>query len=272
MSKKARSAALASAVVAAALVGTAVGAGPWPGLAASVTDAHDVVYLAKQQGQATIVTATRGSEVLQSARLKGAFGVPAVTLNGNAGGLSVDGKLLVLAQPPSYETLRQTSRFLVLRTASLRIARTVTLKGDFGYDALSPDGRWLYLLQHRSVRGPEYAVRAYDLRTGQLWKQVIVDKRTPDEKMNGYPVARTSSAAGAWVYTLYRKVSGQPFIHALNTSGRYALCIDFAWTGGSDSIWQLRLSLSENDHMLSVVMPGGEAAVKVDTQTLKVIS
>ena len=143
MSKKARSAALASAVVAAALVGTAVGAGPWPGLAASVTDAHDVVYLAKQQGQATIVTATRGSEVLQSARLKGAFGVPAVTLNGNAGGLSVDGKLLVLAQPPSYETLRQTSRFLVLRTASLRIARTVTLKGDFGYDALSPDGRWL---------------------------------------------------------------------------------------------------------------------------------
>ena len=109
--------------------------------------------------------------------------------------------LLVLAQPPSYETLRQTSRFVVLRTAGLQLARTVTLKGDFGYDALSPDGRWLYLLQHRSVRGPEYAVRAYDLRTGQLWKQVIVDKRTPDEKMNGYPVARTSSAAGVWVYT-----------------------------------------------------------------------
>ena len=31
-------------------------------------------------------------------------------------------------------------------------------------------------------------------------------------------------------------------------------------------------SLSENDHMLSVLMPGGDAAVKVDTQTLKVIS
>lgn len=258
--------------MAAVLVGTAAGAGPWPGLAASVTDAHGVVYLAKQQAQATIVTATQGSEVLRTARLRGAFGVPAVTLNGTAGGLSVDGRLLVLAQPPSYETLRQTSRFLVLRTAGLRVSRAVALKGDFGYDALSPDGRTLYLLQHRSVRGPEYAVRAYDLRTGRLWKQVIVDKRTPDEQMNGYPVARTSSAAGVWVYTLYRKVSGEPFIHALNTSGRYALCIDFAWTRGSDSIWQLRLSLNESDHLLSVLVPGGEPAVKVDTRTLKVIS
>ena len=173
MSRRAWAAALASAVVAAVLVGTATGAGPWPGVAASVTDAHGVIYLAKQEAQATIVTATQGSEVL---------------------------------------------------------------------------------------------------RTGRLWKQVIVDKRTPDEKMNGYPVARTSSAAGAWVYTLYRKVSGEPFIHALNTSGRYALCIDFDWTGGGDDIWQLRLSLNESDHLLSVVMPGGEAAVKVDTRTLKVIS
>ena len=69
MSRRAWAAALASAVVAAVLVGTAAGAGPWPGLAPSVTDAHGVIYLAKQQAQATIVTATQGSEVLRTARL-----------------------------------------------------------------------------------------------------------------------------------------------------------------------------------------------------------
>ena len=57
MSRRAWAAALASAVVAAVLVGTATGAGPWPGLAASLTDAHGVIYLAKQAAQATIVTA-----------------------------------------------------------------------------------------------------------------------------------------------------------------------------------------------------------------------
>jgi hypothetical protein len=100
---------------------------------------------------------------------------------------------------------------------------------------------------------------------------VIVDKRTPDEKMNGYPIARTSSAGGDWVYTLYRKANGEPFIHALNAKGRYAMCVDFKWTGSSDSFWQARFDLSERDHLLTVLMPSGAAAVRVDTQTLNVL-
>src|SRR5947208_2423922 len=83
------------------------------------------------------------------------------------------------------------------------------------------------------------AAGAGPLATGRLCEQVIVDKRTPDEKMNGYPVARTTTAAGDWVYTLYSKASGEPFVHALNAKGRYALCVDFAWTGTQDDIWLL---------------------------------
>jgi hypothetical protein len=274
MSKRAWSVALASAAFGLVLSAPAGAAGPWPGLANGVTDALGVTYSAKQHARATVVTAKQGSKVLRTVRLKGAFGVPAVTLNGEGGGLSFDGKLLVLAEPPNYQVLKQKSRFVLLRTSSLGVARTVTLKGDFGYDALSPDGRTLYLLEHRSLRGPEYAVRAYDVPTGRLLKRVIVDKRTPDEKMNGYPVARTSSAAGDWVYTLYNKTSGELFVHALNTKGRYAFCVDFAWAGGgdNDSVWQLRLSLDESNHVLTVAMPGGAPAAKVDTKTLNVIS
>jgi hypothetical protein len=230
------------------------------------------VYTVQHAAKTTTVTATKGATV-RTARLQGAFGVPAVTLNGGAGGLSVNGRLLVLAEPPNYSRLKQTTRFLVLRTSNLGIARTVTLKGDFGYDALSPDGRMLYLLQHRSVRGPDYAVRAYDLQRGRLLNRVIVDKRTPDEKMNGYPVARTSSAAGDWVYTLYRKQSGGLFVHALNAKSAYAFCIDFAWNGGSDEdIWQLQLSLAESEHTLTVLMPSGGTAARVDTQTFAVVA
>jgi hypothetical protein len=262
-----------SAAVGLVLAAPAGAAGPWPGLASGVTDAQGVTYTAKKEAKATIVTAGQGSRVLRTARLPGVFGVPAVTLNGDGGGLSFAGKLLVLAEPPNYQILKRTTRFVLLRTADLAVARKVTLKGDFGYDALSPDGRTLYLIEHRSLREVEYAVRAYDVTTGRLLKGAIVDRRTPDEKMNGLPVARTTSAAGDWVYTLYSKQNGELFVHALNTTGRSAFCIDFSWgEGDGDSVWQLRLSLDERGRVLTVAMPGRPPAARVDTQTLHVIA
>ena len=57
--------------------------------------------------------------LLASTRIAGAFGIPAVTSDGAAGGLSPDGRLLVLVQPPRYDGLRRQSRFVVLSTAKL---------------------------------------------------------------------------------------------------------------------------------------------------------
>ena len=44
--------------------------------------------------------------------------------------------------------------------------------------------------------------------------------------MAGYPMTREVSADGRWHYTLYNGTEGHPFIHALDTTGPRAKCID----------------------------------------------
>ena len=116
-----------------------------------------------------------------------------------------------------------------------KITKT-TLKGDFGFDALSPHGRTLYLIQHVSAEDLfQYRVRAYDLQTGKLLSRVVADKRQEDWNMNGFPVARATTADGRWVYTLYSNPNNYPFVHALDTMHKTAVCIGLPWnwTGAS---------------------------------------
>ena len=103
----------------------------------------------------------------------------------------------------------------------------VSLARRFAYDALSPDGRTLYLIEHLAdPRNPgRYQVRAFDLATGRLQPGFIADKRELDEPMAGYPLARASTPDGAWVYTLYQGPE-HAFVHALAAADGYALCID----------------------------------------------
>jgi hypothetical protein len=258
---------------AAVLAGTAAGAGPWPGLAQSVqAPTSGVRYTATRSAGVTTVRAIGGRGVVAVARFRGAFGIPAVTIAGLAGGLSPDGRLLVLAEPPSYEGLREQSRFLVLSTDRLRLAARLVLRGEFGFDAISPDRRTLYLTQHISSSDlVRYVVRAYALRARQLLPGAIVDKREADEAMRGYPVARASSANGAWVYTLYNRASsgGLPFVHALDTAGRSAFCIDLPhWPAGAE-VWNGRLELSTDGRQLRVLAPG-TTVTTIDTKTLLV--
>jgi hypothetical protein len=188
---------------------------------------------------------------------------------GEPGGLSPDGQLLVLVEPPQYTSLRTRSRFAILPTAGLGKATTITLPGEFGFDAISPDRRTLYLIQHVSNRDlVRYVVRAYDLRAHRLLPGAIVDKRNVDEVMRGYPVARATSPTGRWVYTLYTKGPGSSltFVHALNTVGRSAFCIDLPWSAGED-VWEASLRLSGNN--LLVNAKDGTTVVRIDTRSLK---
>src|SRR5262249_52008896 len=155
---------------------------------------------------------------------------------------SPDGRLLVLAQPPTYQGLRRESRFLVVSTRTLATVSTIALPGEFGFDAISPDGGTLYLIQHTTESDlVRYVGRAYDLRERRLLPGAIVDKRNLDETMRGYPVARATSAYGSWVYTLYTKGpnSSQAFVHALNAAARYAFCVDLEWPAGPN-VWESR--------------------------------
>lgn len=252
--------------------GVALGAAPWPGLAEGVVaPSGDVRYAASRAPGSTTVTATHfgDGKLLLSKTFDGAYGIPAVTSNGLAGGLSPNGRLLVLVEPPTYRGLRERSRFLVVSTRSLSPASKIVLRGEFGFDAISPDGRTLYLIQRKSSSDlVSYLVRAYDLETKRLLSRVIVDKSQAAETMRGWPVARATSTRGRWVYTLYDRGTLSPFVHALNAAGRTAFCIDLPKT--NYDVWQARLELRADQRQLVVRSAGGSTIATIDTKSLKV--
>ena len=94
---------------------------------------------------------------------------------------------------------RRTTTFAVLSTRRwLRLRETVRLPGDFSYDALSPDGRSLFLINYVSPSDPsKYRVRVYDLARNRLEPKAIVDPREEPDEMNGLPLSRAWARAGA---------------------------------------------------------------------------
>ena len=176
-------------------------------------------------GRDTVLVATRrGSRlVLRSRRIPGRWSVPPATLDGRTTGLSADGRTLALARPTKAFPPTRT-HLAVLDASQLAVRRRITLPGFFTVDAISPDGGTLYLVQYgHDIL--DYRVRALDTRTGRLAARDVVDPRQPGEQMGGVPMTRAVSRDGRWAYTLYGGGS-ETFIHALDTVGRTAACID----------------------------------------------
>jgi hypothetical protein len=200
-------------------------------------------------------------------RVSGHYGIPAVDYTGSKTGLSADGRTLLLAQLPGNGVPR-TTRLLVLDTAPLTVRARITLSGWSTVDAISPDGRWLYLIHYPSSDISKYEVQAYDLRTLQLLAKPVIDPRDRGEAMTGFPMTRVMSADGRWAYTLYFRPSGVPFIHALDTAARRAVCIDLPSLASVDIATQ-RLRLGPGGATLQV-RAGGLTRATIDTRTFAV--
>lgn len=238
-------------VVAGIAAGAASAAGPTPGFTqAGVTAPNGLVrYAAVLRNGTTFVKAVRvrDGRLLRSVTLRGELGVPMVAYDGAAGGLTRDGKLLVVESAAGPTV----TRFVVLNARTLKVRQAFTLRGTWGYDAISPEGRTLYLIQIIPSDAIEYLVRAYDLRLRQLVKGSIADKSEPGA-MAGFPVSRATTADGTWAYTLYSRQNTQPFIHALNTRRRVAICVDLTWQGDPNNMGNVRLTLSPDETQLVV--------------------
>ena len=253
----------------------AAGGGPAPGIAAGWDGAVDLSgttrYVAIPSDRTTAIAAVRTSDgrVLRYATIRGTFGVPVVAFDGTTEGLSRDGKTLVLATYAGASD--QKTRFAVLRTTPLRLKKMVTLSGTWSYDALSPDGRTLYAIQYLGTGpNPRYNVRAVSLVTGKPIGGAIVDKRNPDEEMNGAPWARAFGADDGWAYTLYVKPRGTAFVHALDTARRRAFCVDLPWRLSTQALSSVRLSLADGGRSLVLSKAGSGRLALVDTRTFEV--
>ena len=199
------------------------------------------VALPDERGGTLLETLLRGA-VYPGPRFAGSWGIPTIGNSYTAGGtgLSQDDRILVLASTSGPYAKR--SKFLIVDLRHFKQTRTVALPGSFSFDALSPDASRMYLIQYTSAGDlSHYIVRDYDLRTDRLLPGKIVDRSEHEESMAGSAVSRATSANGRWVYTLYQKPSGELFIHALDTVGAAAHCIDLPeHRGSSDIVLSLR--------------------------------
>jgi len=260
-------------VAALVLVPTALAdGGPSPGVdqgSYGVLSTNGAVrYVTLSGRQSTMVEAIRTSDghVLRWRALAGGWGIPFVTYNGTTGGLARNGRALVLGESAFGGGLRSRSTFAVVDPKTFGY-QTISLKGDFAFDALSPDASRLYLIQHVSqMNYNRYTVRDYDLNADRLLPRAIADRTQRGWVMQGSPAARATSANGRFVYTLYMNPGGYPFVHALDTARARAHCIGLPWNGNQSRLLSVKLSLSDRGRMLDI-----GNSFRIDTRSYRVV-
>ncbi len=123
--------------------------------------------------------------------IDGAWRLPTIGYDPTPVGLSADGSTaaLVEATPAASAAGRAVSRFAILHVVPLEgPARIIELRGSFDYDAISPDGTILYVVEHLAGEpAGRYQVRAVDVATGVMREAIIADKRNIGEAMAGWP-------------------------------------------------------------------------------------
>jgi hypothetical protein len=221
-------------------------------------------YLAIQAGHGTVLERVnvRGGQPQRTRYLHRLLGIQAVAADGTGGGISRDGSTLVLT-PLRNNFPQRTSTLYLFEPQRLTPRAKLTLKGDFSFDAISPDGATIYLIQLNPRDPTRYAVRAVDVASGRLVPKPVVDPREPGEVMRGYPLTRVSSPDGRFAYTLYSG-SEKPFVHALDTVHGIAACLDLPPIADYSNV-----SLRLRGRRLAV-LSSGAAVSYVDTLTRKV--
>lgn len=232
----------------------------------AVTADWSILYSSAINQERTTVTGTYLSSgtAFRTNTFNGRFALPQIDGGTRFGGLSRDGKTLVLEerltdqQTKTFNDQKQwVSRFVVLDTSLQSPARFIDLEGSFAYDALSPDGQRLYLVEHLPPYNTgHYQVRLYEMALGKLNPQPVFDKGE-QAIMEGYSGSQIASPKGDWVYTIYRNSEHGPFVHALNTLNSVAVCLDLPLAGKENEIAALRwsLALSSGGDTLYAVNP-----------------
>lgn len=190
------------------------------------------LYVAVQQSGKTVVRSidARTGAPLRERSIDSGFGLPPTNALGDPGGLSPNGRWLVV-QRHMVAGLSRSSDFMIFDTSLDGAPRLVSLQGDFSFDGLDNTASRLFLIESLNATDPgHYRVRYYDLRRDALDPKVIVDKReaTATAAMSGVRLSGVFAPDGSWQYSLYVSPRKGAFIHALNLSAQFpfAWCID----------------------------------------------
>jgi hypothetical protein len=199
------------------------------------SETWDHVLTATPDGNSTVIqdVVVRPGSAGQRRTIPGAWRLPTVGLDPMPVGMAADGSTMALVEDREPDAPGAAmSRFAILKGALDPHPRILELDGVFDFDAISPDGAAIFVVEHLPAPPDgHYQVRAVDVATGALRDGVITDKRNVNEQMSGWAIAQLRRADGL-VFTLYRG-GEHPFIHALDTAGGWAVCIDLPGVGNA---------------------------------------
>jgi hypothetical protein len=231
-----------------------------------------LLLMARPFGDETLVErldVASGSEA-PNITLDGHWRLPTIGSDPMPTGRSADGSTLVLVEEGSAAATT-TTRFAVVDLSGKRAPKIIELRGSFEFDAISPDGATLFVVEHLDAQaGGYYQVRAVDARSGQLAEGVIVDKRNIDERMAGWAIEQLRIDKGI-VLTLYRGTE-HPFVHALDTINKGAICIDLPATrhDDTDAAADWGLARSPDGRSVYAINATLGSAVDIDPLTLSI--
>ena len=194
--------------------------------------------------------------VLRTLQLPGTYELPAATLGGAPGGLSQNGRFLVV-QTAGQST---SSHMLLIDTQLLDVAKRIDLNGRFDFDAVNNTGQSVYVLEYPNAADSYYHVRVYEVLAGQLGPYTVVDKGGPNEIMTGVRLSGVFSPDGQWLYSLYARADKGAFVHALNLNNPWAFCLDLPGSGYSSNMNAFQWSLAitpDGRHVYAANAPMG---------------
>jgi protein MpaA len=212
--------------------------------------------------------------------LRGSYVIPAVGLDGSAGGLSADGNVLALVRftrafPPRRAQLAILDTDVYLRhprrPAQQRphhAIRRLSLPGHFAYvQAISPNGSKLYLRRYRP-HGPgsdDFDLRILDTRSGRLARRPLAVSND-DRPLAGLPLSGAGSPNGRWAYSLYDGDMRLPFLLALDTVTGRVIRVDLPGLERLADPYLLKLRVDEAGRRLAV-FPRSPQSGRVPTHT-----
>ncbi|HEV2035522.1 MAG TPA: hypothetical protein VGU71_15255 [Candidatus Dormibacteraeota bacterium] len=178
--------------------------------------------------------------VLRTLQLPGIYEMPPATLGGAPGGLSQNGRYLVLQMAGQ----RTSARMLLIDTQLFNVTKRIDLNGKFDFDAVNNTGQSVYVLEYPNAADSYYHVRVYEVLAGHLGGYTVVDKGNPNEVMTGVRLSGVFSPDGQWLYSLYARANQGAFVHALNLSQPFAFCLDLPGSGYSSNMNAFQWSLA----------------------------
>jgi len=227
------------------------------------TPSPDWAHLYSVQGNNLIDLDPRTGTVFKQIRLPGAYQLPPATASGVPGGLSQDGRWLVVESfDADSNGVRSATHLLVVDTSYATAARQVNLNGFFEFDAVSNDGQRIFLIEY--LASNQYHVRFYDLGAGHLDPNVIFDKSDGSSAMAGVRLAGVASHDGQWLYSVYVRADKSAFIHALNLQVPFALCIDLPGSGYSTNPDEFHWSIAMNAAGTHLYAANGATGIVAD--------